>query len=296
MNRTAIATVRRFNRVAGERIGALRSDFLGLRRPIGEARLLWEVGERGADIRDLRARLDLDSGYASRLLRSLEDDGLVTVAADAHDARVRRVTLTPRGKREWRELEARSDALAESVLQPLNERQRSELVAAMATVERLLNASMIETRIVSPRSADARFCIAQYFAELNDRFDAGFDPAQSIPADAAQLTLPNGLFLVARLRGRPVGCGAMKLPRAKPAYIKRMWVSRDLRGVGLGRRLLRELEDLASEHGATVVQLETNRTLTEAIALYRASGYREVKPFNDEPYAHHWFEKRVTEP
>jgi DNA-binding MarR family transcriptional regulator/GNAT superfamily N-acetyltransferase len=288
-----IAAVRRFNRIAGERIGALEGNFLGLRRPIGEARLLWEVGPDGADIRDLRTRLDLDSGYASRLLRALEDDGLVTIAPGEDDARVRRVTLTTRGRREWRELEARSDALAESVLAPLNDRQREQLVDAMATAERLLTASMITTEIVSPRSVDARFCIEQYFAELNERFDVGFDPAQSIPADAEQLTLPHGLFLVARLRGRPVGCGAMKLPRGEPAYIKRMWVSRDLRGVGLGRRLLHELEELAREHGARTVQLETNRALTEAIALYRASGYREVQPFNDEPYAHHWFEKRV---
>jgi ribosomal protein S18 acetylase RimI-like enzyme len=72
-----------------------------------------------------------------------------------------------------------------------------------------------------------------------------------------------------------------------------MWVSAELRGVGLGRRLLHELEDLARVNGARAVQLETNRALVEAIALYRAAGYREVEPFNDEPYAHHWFEKRL---
>jgi ribosomal protein S18 acetylase RimI-like enzyme len=142
--------------------------------------------------------------------------------------------------------------------------------------------------VVSPRSADARYCIGEYFRELNARFDAGFDPKRSIPADSL------GLFLVARLRGEPVGCGGLKLEHRKPAYLKRMWVSPDSRGVGLGRRLLHELEVLAVEHGARAVQLETNRALTEAIALYRASGYREVEPFNDEPYAHHWFEKRLT--
>jgi DNA-binding MarR family transcriptional regulator/GNAT superfamily N-acetyltransferase len=294
MSATEIGQVRRFHRIAGERIGALQADFLGLRRSIGEARLLWEVGPDGADVRDLRARLGLDSGYASRLLRSLEDDGLVRVSPDESDGRVRRVGLTPRGAREWRELETRSDELASSVLAPLNGRQRSELVAAMATVERLLTASMITMEIVSPRGAEARYCIGEYFRELDARFDAGFDPEQSIPADAEQLTLPQGLFLVARLRGRPVGCGALKLPPRKPAYLKRMWVSGDLRGVGLGKRLLRELEDLALAHGAKAVQLETNGSLTEAIALYRAAGYAEVEPFNDEPYAHHWFEKRLA--
>src|SRR3954453_22087744 len=234
-----IAQVRRFNRIAGERIGALHGNFLGLRRPIGEARLLWEVGLDGADIRDLRARLGLDSGYASRLLRALEDDGLVTVATGIEDARVRRVVLTARGRREWRQLESRSDHLASSVLAPLNERQRAQLVDAMATVERLLTASMISTDIVSSRSADARYCINEYFLELNARFDTGFDPKRSMPAESLDV------FLVARLRGKPVGCGGLKLDGRAPAYLKRMWVAADLRGVGLGRRLLQELEDLA---------------------------------------------------
>src|SRR4051794_3527383 len=288
MAEAQIAQVRRFNRVAGERIGALQGDFLGLRRPIGEARLLWEVGLEGGDVRDLRARLGLDSGYASRLLRALEDDGLVNVSTGAHDARVRRVSLTARGRREWRELESRSDELASSVLAPLNDRQRGRLVDAMATVERLLTASMIATEVVSSGSADARYCINEYFRELNARFDTGFDPDRSMPADSLDV------FLVARLRGQPVGCGGLKLEQRATAYLKRMWVSRGLRGVGLGRRLLHELEDLARENGGRTVQLETNRALTEAIALYRAQGYREVEPFNDEPYAHHWFEKRLS--
>ena len=63
--------------------------------------------------------------------------------------------------------------------------------------------------------------------------------------------------------------------------------------MGLGRRLLRELEQDAASAGATVIRLETNRTLTEAINLYRQAGYREVDRFNDEPYADHWFEKRI---
>src|SRR3954452_16870005 len=182
MVQAQIAQVRRFNRVAGERIGALQGNFLGLRRPIGEARLLWEIRPDGAEVRELRARLALDSGYASRLLRVLEDDGLIRIAADTKDARVRRVALTARGRREWSELESRSNDLASSVLAPLNDAQRSQLVEAMATVERLLTASMIVTEVVSNRSADARYCINEYFRELNARFDTGFDPERSMPA------------------------------------------------------------------------------------------------------------------
>jgi GNAT superfamily N-acetyltransferase len=98
---------------------------------------------------------------------------------------------------------------------------------------------------------------------------------------------------VARLRGRPVGCGALKFHGRGTVELKRMWVASDARGFGLGRRLLTELERYAGKAGATVVHLETNRALPEAIALYRSSGYVEVAPFNAEPYAHHWFEKRL---
>jgi DNA-binding MarR family transcriptional regulator/GNAT superfamily N-acetyltransferase len=293
MHTAQIRRVRSFNRIATERIGALEDEFLGRKRPLGEARLLWEIGPGGADLRTLRLRLGLDSGYVSRLLRALEKDGLIRVAADATDGRLRRVGLSPRGSEEWQELEARAEAFAAELLQSLDDRQRRELVAAMQTVERLLTASMILVRVENPRNPEARWCLEQYFAELNQRFDAGFDPSRSISADAGELILPAGLLLVARLRGAPVGCGALKLHGDAPAEIKRMWVSPSVRGLGLGRRILRELEDGAREAGATHACLETNGSLSEAISLYRAAGYREVDAFNDEPYAHHWFEKRL---
>lgn len=159
--------------------------------------------------------------------------------------------------------------------------------------ERLLQASMVRFDVEAPTTPDARWCFEQYFAELNARFDAGFDPALSISADAHELTPPAGALLVARLRGRPVGCGAVKLHAHAPAELKRMWIAPAARGLTLGRRLLQELEAYAREAGVTTLRLETNRALTAAIALYRRSGYVEVDAFNDEPYAHHWFEKRL---
>ena len=294
MDEGQIAEVRSFNRLATERVGALSDHFLGRKRPLGEARVLWEVGADGLDVRALRTRLGLDSGYVSRLLRRLEEDGLVTVAAaGAEDARVRRVRLTARGRRERRELEGRAQAFATSMLEPLAERQRQELVHAMQTVERLLTASLIQVRSESPRSAAARWCIAQYFRELDERFETGFDASRSIPVRTDELMPPAGLILVARLRGDPVGCGALRLHGTAPVELKRMWVSPSVRGLGLGRRLLRELEDRARGAGARIVRLETNGSLTEAISLYRTAGYREIAAFNDEPYADHWFEKRL---
>lgn len=288
-----IETVRRFNRVVTERVGALNDEYLTRGRPLGASRVLWEIGSGVDDIRALRSRLVLDSGYLSRLLRSLESEGLVTVESAEHDRRLRVPLLTEQGHRERRLLDRESDALAASMLAPLSARQRERLIDAMATVERLLTAGLVDVGIEHPASQDAQFCIGQYFAELDQRFDDGFDPALSISADVDELNEPAGLLLVARLRDEVVGCGALKFHSVDPAEIKRMWVSPSARGLGLGRRLLHELEQCASQRDVKVVRLETNQSLTEAISLYRSAGYREVPAFNNEPFAHHWFEKTV---
>jgi DNA-binding MarR family transcriptional regulator/GNAT superfamily N-acetyltransferase len=291
-----VARVRSFNRVVTQQVGALHDRYLARGRPLGESRVLWEIGPDGCGVRALRERLGLDSGYLSRLLRSLERAGLVRVGADPGDRRVRRARLTPAGRAERALLDRRSDELARALLAPLDGRRRERLVAAMGEVERLLRASLVEIRAVDPAHRDARACVAAYVAELGSRFESGFDPAASISAADAELRPPAGLFLLATLRGEPVGCGALKLHGGGPAELKRMWVSAAARGLGIGRRLLQELEREAAAAGAGAVRLETNRSLTEAIALYRSAGYREVAAFNDEPYAHHWFEKRLRRP
>src|SRR5215467_15888238 len=294
MDSRAVARVRRFNRTVAERSGTFGDSFLGRGRPYGESRILWEIGPDGCEVRELRARLDLDSGYVSRVLGSLQKEGLIKVKTSRQDGRVRLAELTRAGRAERAEIDRRSDGVAWRMVEPLSESQRHELLSAMQVVERLLTASLVAIGIEDPHSADARWCIDQYISELNERFEAGWDPARSISADADELMAPHGLMLVARLRGRPVGCGALKFHRDAPTELKRMWVSRDARGLGLGRRLLVELESHARSSGASVVRLETNRALQEAIQLYRTSGYHEVAAFNSEPYAHHWFEKELA--
>lgn len=290
MDQAAIALTRAFNRTTAERIGVLTDRFLGRARPLGETRALWEIGPRGMEIRTLRARLALDSGYASRVLRALERQGLVTVAPSPDDKRVRCARLTEAGLAEHAEIDRCSDAAAWSCLEPLSERQRGRLLAAMTEVERLLRASMIALAVEDPAALDAQLCLARYFQELNQRFEAGFDSEAALTAALHDLAPPAGLFVVARLRGAPVGCSGLILYPEAPV-VKRMWVAPEARGLGLGRRLLLELERLARDTGARLIRLETNRVLTEAIQLYRSSGYREVPPFNDEIYAHHWFDK-----
>ncbi len=172
------------------------------------------------------------------------------------------------------------------------ESQRDRLIAAMTDAKRLILASQVQVHITDPRDLDARHCLRSYFEELGRRFDAGFDPAQSISASDEEMTLPKGLLLVANLQRSPVGCGALKLHAdTRIAEVKRMWVSPDVRGLGLGGRLLERLSAEAASRGMAILRLETNRSLIEAKHLYEAAGFAEVEAFNDEPYAHHWFQK-----
>src|SRR3954452_3313022 len=283
-----IAEVRRFNRTVTAHVGALDDHFLGGGLALGEARLLWEIGPDGCEVRALRARLDLDSGYVSRLLRSLEGAGLVTVESDPADRRRRLVRLTAKGTTERAELDRRSDAKASSLLEPLNPAQQDRLVAAMREGARLLTAGSVEIREVDVEHPEAQRCLAAYVAELNRRSEIPFDPKQGSTAEPEEMRPPRGVFLVAYLHGAAVGCGGLKHHPGGVSDIKRMWVSDDVRGLGVGKRLLAELESRAPGR----VRLETNRHLTEAIAMYRGAGYVGVEPFNDEPFAHHWFEKR----
>jgi DNA-binding MarR family transcriptional regulator/GNAT superfamily N-acetyltransferase len=286
-----IAQVRRFNRLVTQRAGALNDHFLGRDRPLGESRLLYEIGEHGADLRDLRRRLGLDAGYVTRLVQALETKGLARSSHADADQRVRKARLTAAGRRELREMNKRSDEVARAVLAPLSPAQRARMVTAMDEVCRLLLLAGLVIERVDPASPAARWCVAQYFAELDRRFESGFDASTSLPTPDDDFQPPGGAFLVAFADGEPVACGAVRTIAPAVGYLKRMWVSEGVRGLGLGRRLLEALEEQARELGMTTLRLETNDALQEAIGLYRSAGFREVPPFNSEPYARHWFEK-----
>ncbi len=289
-----VEQVRRFNRVVTERVGALNDHFLGQDRPLGEARLLWEIGADGCEIRLLRARLGLDSGYVSRLLQALAADGLIEVEPSQSDGRIRIARLTALGRRERETLDERSDELAASLLAPLSAAQQARLVSAMREVERLLVAASVVIEPIDPEHPDALYCLSEYVAELNRRSSRGFDPSVGATALPHELRPPAGEFFVAYLHGEPIGCGAVKHHDDAPAEIKRMWISPTARGLGLGRRLLETLETCARQAGAAAAHIETSGVLAEALALYRSAGWVEVEPFNAEPFADHWFEKVLT--
>lgn len=284
--------IRSFNRTVTQRLGALNERYLGRDRPLVESRVLFEIGTAGVAVTDLRARLNLDSGFLSRLLRSLERKGFASTARrSAHDGRARFASLTRRGVTELGRINALSDELARSMLRPLTKEQQQRLVAATSEVEHLLRASSVEIAQRDPSSPEATRCFDRYFADIASRFSEGFDRTANGFADAKDFAPPRGCVLIASLFGESVGCSALRTLEPGIGEIKRMWVAPSARGLGIGRRFLHELEGIARRRRMRAIRLDTNRSLNEALQLYRSSGYREIGRFNDNPYAHHWFEK-----
>ena len=292
-NLEPVRHIRRFNRLITQRVGALEVDCLRRGRPLAEARLLFEIGADGVDVLDLRRKLKLDSGYLRRLMQSLRAQGLIVVAKGDRDGRRRRASLTRKGSAERATYDRLSDRLAASMLAPLGSSERSRLLSAMGGGERLIRAGLVEVAAEAPDSADARRCLGAYFGELKARFEGGFDAAADRSARVEDMTPPAGLFVVARLDGEAVGCGGFRRIDKEAGEIKRVWTAPLARGMGVARRVLRTLEAAASEAGLNTLRLDTNRALTDAHALYRNEGYREIAPFNRNPYADHWFEKRL---
>lgn len=287
-----IPTIRRFNRTYTQRIGVLDESYLGTGRPLNVSRLLFEIGQTSSPtLRSLRERLDLDSGYLSRLMARLEQEGLVRVTPDSNDRRRRIVKLTKRGRAAVTELDDRSEELASRLVEPLTPRQRQRLEEALATADLLVRASTVRLREIDAAEPSGQAALQQYYAELRERFPSGFDPGTSPPAE------PGSHYTVAISDGEPVAYGGIrpfKTGRQRPtAEIKRMWVHREWRGAGLGSRMLRHLESLAQAHGFTRIVLDTNSTLEEAIALYSRAGYQRIDRYNDNPYAELFFEKRL---
>jgi DNA-binding MarR family transcriptional regulator/ribosomal protein S18 acetylase RimI-like enzyme len=287
-----VGKIRQFNRTVTRRLGVLNARYLGRDRPLVESRLLFEIGTKGAPVRDLRERLGLDSGYVSRLLHGLERKGLAaTRRQPGQDGRAKFARLTRSGKAELRRINALSDDLAKSMLTPLTGGQAARLVSAMSEVDRLLRASAIELTAVAPQDAGAQWCLGRYFDELGSRFPGGYDRGVDSATDLDDFSPPKGCFFVAGLFGEPVGCGGIRTFAPRIGEIKRLWVSPEVRGLGVGRRLLEALERAARQRKMGRIRLDTHESLTEAQNLYRNSGYREIVRFNDNPYAHHWFEK-----
>ncbi|MGY6025575.1 GNAT family N-acetyltransferase [Streptomyces spinosirectus] len=285
-----VAALRRFNRYFTRRIGALNDHYLGQDRPLGEARLLFEIGD-GLPLRELRSRLGLDAGYLSRMTKALQAQGMVRVSVHPGDSRVRMIALTPAGRIEVDEQNRRADALAAGLLDALDAGRRAQLIEAMTTSQRLLRLAAITVELVDGAAPDARACLDAYAADIDARFPEGFDRSDLVSPE--EVSGEAGAFFVAYEEGCPVGCGALRRLEPGVGEIRHVWVHAGARRLGLARRILAALEGAAAARGLSVVRLDTHRALTEAQAMYRASGYTEIPAYVDHVYADHWFEKRL---
>ncbi len=286
-----IARIRRFNRAVTTEVGALDDSFLGRGRPLGAARVLNAIGQAGAagrEVGEVRAFLGLDSGLLSRLLRGLETEGLVEVGPHPDDGRKRLARLTGAGRAEFGAYETLSDERARRLLS--HHPRPGALLEAMDLVASALGQHRIEVTEEDPQSEESRYCLGEYYAELGRRFAQGFDVNLSRDPDAASMRPPVGHFLVARSDGLPVGCVGLKGGQAY-GEVKRLWVAPAARGLGMASRLMAELEARARRLGMTVLRLDTNSALPEAVAMYRKAGWTEIDRFNDDPYPDHFFEK-----
>jgi DNA-binding MarR family transcriptional regulator/GNAT superfamily N-acetyltransferase len=287
-----IARIRHFNRAVSTEIGALDHSYLGRGRPLGAARVLCTIGEQGAVVSDLREALDLDSGLMSRLLRGLEDEGLITTSPCTSDGRRRIARPTQAGLAEIEAYDALSNKRAGRLLK-LSGKHSDELLDAMDRITTILGQHHIEITEVDPQSDMARFCLERYYKTLAERLETGFDVAQSCAPDSSEMTAPRGSFLVASLEAAPLGCIGLKGNKTDTAEIKRLWIAPSARGLGLAGQLMKAAETRARSLRIRTLRLDTNRALTEAIALYRRAGWSEIPAFNTEPYADHWFEKKL---
>ncbi|QJP14603.1 GNAT family N-acetyltransferase [Starkeya sp. ORNL1] len=284
-----ISRVRRFNRTVTSEVGALDTSFLGRGRPLGTARVLNAIGHGQSDVAAIREYLGLDSGLMSRLLRGLEDEGLIETVSHPEDARRRVARLTRAGRFEFQAYEALSNTQAEAFL--ARHSRPEELLRAMDLVASALGRSHIVLEETDPRRDDARYCLGEYYAELARRFEQGFDVSLSRDPEAVDMIRPRGAFLVATSDGLPIGCVGLKGTGGEVAEIKRLWVAPSARGLGLARRLMKAAEDIARDLSITRLRLDTNSALPEAQQLYRSTGWKEIERFNDDPYPDTFFEK-----
>jgi ribosomal protein S18 acetylase RimI-like enzyme/DNA-binding MarR family transcriptional regulator len=287
-----VARFRRFARAVTTEVGALDSSFLGRGRPLGAARVLNAVGQGRSDLAEVRAFLRLDSGLMSRLLRGLEEEGLIVTTSSPDDARRRTVSLTIAGEREYLAYEGISNQRAKALLDKHG--RQDALLAALDLVASALTIDQIEYRVLDPRDEVSRYCLQRYYEELAESFEGGFDVKLSRDPKPEQMAPPQGTFLVAISDDLPIGCVGLKGIGNNEAEIKRLWVSPAARGLGLAYHLMEEAEAMARKLSITTLRLDTNRALAGALHLYRRLGWTQIERFNDDPYADLFFEKLLS--
>ena len=278
-----VDAVRRFNRFYTRRVGALQPGYLGSPFPLPQARVLYELGQRGESTASaLGAELDLDPGYLSRLLHGLRRQGLVQGEASREDARRVRLSLTAKGRKAYQQLDARSRDEVAGMLGRLAAPEQARLVSALQAVESVLESkSHPEITLRSHRPGDMGWVVhrhgALYFQEYgwDERFEAlvagiakdfvdDFDPERE-------------RCWIAEMGGEPVGSVFVVKQNRTTAKLRLLLVEPEARGRGVGKRLVAECVAFARQKGYRKLVLWTQSNLEPARAIYKAAGFRRTR-------------------
>ena len=285
MNR--IDTVRRFNRFYTRRIGVLEARYLGSPFPLPQARVLYELGERGvATASELGAELDLDLGYLSRLVQNLRRQGLVQGEPSKEDARRVRLSLSAKGRKAYLQLDARSREEVGGMLDQLPAPQQERLVGALQAVEAVLDRREKPITLREHRPGDIGWVVhahGRFYAEeygWDERFEALV--AEIAAGFVQNFDRKRERCWIAEMDGEPVGSVFVVKATKTTAKLRLLIVDPKARGRGLGKRLVEECIRFARAKGYRRLALWTQSNLAAARAIYRAAGFRKLK---DEKHA-----------
>lgn len=279
-----IDAVRRFNRFYTRRIGALQGEYLGTPFPLPQARVLYEIGRRGeCTASELGADLDLDRGYLSRLLQGLKRQRLVQGEAAKHDARQRRLTLTPKGRKAFAGLDEGSRRAVGDMLTPLRAPERDKLVRAMQTVEAVLGAPPKDAEVTlrAHRPGDIGWVVHRHGVLYEQEYGWGLGFEKLVAGIAAKFMRDfdarRERCWIAEVDGEPVGSVLVVKVGARLAKLRLLLVEPHARGKGVGRRLVEECIAFSRAAGYRKLVLWTQSNLTAARAIYAALGFKKIK-------------------
>ncbi|HTP78452.1 MAG TPA: helix-turn-helix domain-containing GNAT family N-acetyltransferase [Rhizomicrobium sp.] len=287
--RDRVAAVRGFNRFYTRRIGVLRRDFLDSPYSLGEARVLYEIASRRLPTAsDIGRALDLDAGYLSRLLRNFEKRGLIERKVSAHDARQNHLTLTPKGRKAYAPLERRSQRDTGAMLARLEPADQARLIAAMSTIETLLDGGAEATppepnsyMLRAPKPGDFGWMVKRH-AELYAREYGWTEPfeglcAQIVADFANKHDAERERCWIAEMDGENVGCVFVAKDSPTVARLRLLLVDPKARGLGLGTRLVDETIRFARRAGYKKMTLWTHSVLTAARHIYEKAGFKIMR-------------------
>ena len=280
------AAVRRFNRFYTRRIGVLTDDYLGSAFPLPQARVLYELGNRGKSsgsctARELRADLDLDAGYLSRLVAGLRRQGLVAVAAPKEDRRRRHLTLTPKGRKAFAALDESSRRAMGEMLAPLAPPHREKLVQAMSAVQSVLEPKEKAITLRPHRAGDIGWVVSRHGKVYDDEYGWGLGFEALVGEIGAkflrEFDAKRERAWIAEMDGEPVGSVFVVQQSRTVAKLRLLLVEPHARGHGIGRRLVQQCIDFSRQAGYRKLVLWTQSNLSAARAIYAALGFRKVK-------------------